>query len=365
MDFDSLVKETKITLACKDLKDDDIEVLAEVLEKSTIVTEMDLMLNQITLSDDVFTNALATNESLKILNLYNNKIGVEGAKRLANAIANNKTLEQLNLEGAEIGDDGVKYLAETLKSNSSLEVLILRGNNIGDDGAASLATSLLFNTSIRVILLGQNRISDAGADKLAEVIEYNSVLDQIMLDSNNVSNILDLKIRNALGKPSRKKSKKEQALPRWLFENMLAYKDEKLTEKDAAIKTLQDENSTLEAKIDCKDQEIALLRQLEDEIILLDQKILKRDDAIATMMKEMANKDEKIASMATEISSLKSSLQKPLELLSELLNRKDEEISSLKAKNKSIAKNTPKRSESYRCLRLVLIGLGIGIACDK
>jgi hypothetical protein len=60
------------------LKDDDIiEVLAEVLEKSTIVTEIDLMLNHLTLSDDKFTDALAMNESLKILNLYNNKIGVE------------------------------------------------------------------------------------------------------------------------------------------------------------------------------------------------------------------------------------------------------------------------------------------------
>lgn len=77
MDFDSLAKKKKIVLTCKDLKDGDIEVLAEVLEKSTIVEEMNLMLNQISLSDDKFTDALAQNKSLRILNLYNNNIGVE------------------------------------------------------------------------------------------------------------------------------------------------------------------------------------------------------------------------------------------------------------------------------------------------
>lgn len=77
MAFDSLVNKKKIVLTCKNLHDGDIEVLAEVLEKSTVVEEMNLMMNQITLSDDTFTDALARNKSLKVLNLYENKIGAE------------------------------------------------------------------------------------------------------------------------------------------------------------------------------------------------------------------------------------------------------------------------------------------------
>ncbi len=77
MEFDSLVNKKKIVLTCKNLHDGDIEVLAEVLEKSTVVEEMNLMMNQITLSDDKFTDALARNKSLKVLNLYGNKIGAE------------------------------------------------------------------------------------------------------------------------------------------------------------------------------------------------------------------------------------------------------------------------------------------------
>jgi len=331
MDFDSLAKRKKIVLASKDLKDGDIEVLAEVLAKNT-VEEMNLMLNQLTLSDDTFTDALARNKSLKILNLYNNKIGVEGAKRLAKAISINKTLEQLNLEGAEIGDEGVKHLAAALTGNSKLEVLILRGNNIGDDGAVDLATSLVINTSLRVLLLGENNVSDAGADKLADLIEYNLAIDQIMLDGNKVSNIMELKIRNALGKPSRKKSQEVQVLPKWLFQNILARKDTEIAKQDAAIKTLKDGYASLEATADCKDQEIALLRQLEGEILLLDQKVSRRDDALTANAREMATKDRTIASMAVEIESLKSSLNNPLELLVDILKRKDEKIAGLKAK---------------------------------
>jgi len=77
MEFDSLVNKKKIVLTCKNLQDGDIKVLAEVLEKSTAVEEMNLMMNQITLSDDKFTDALARNKSLKVLNLYGNKIGAE------------------------------------------------------------------------------------------------------------------------------------------------------------------------------------------------------------------------------------------------------------------------------------------------
>ncbi|KAL3762371.1 hypothetical protein ACHAW5_011112 [Stephanodiscus triporus] len=330
MDFDSLAKKKKIVLACKDLKDGDIEVLAEVLEKSTIVEEMNLMMNQISLSDDKFTDALAQNKSLKILNLYNNSIGVEGTKRLAKAISINTSLKELNLEGAEMGDEGVKHLATALNTNGTLEVLILRGNNINDDGAISIATYLLFNKSLRVLLLGQNNISDAGADALVSLIECNHVIDQIMLDGNKVSDIINLKMRNAFSKPSRK-SHDGNFMPKCLVENILAHQDKTMADKDAAIKTLKDEISALEAKAECKDQEIALLRLLEGEILVLDQKISRRDDRLTANAREMTKKDRKIASMAAEIASLKS--EHPLELLAKLLRSKDEEIALLKTNN--------------------------------
>ena len=261
---------------------------------------------------------------------------------MAKALSNNKTLEQLNLEGAEIGDEGIKHLAAVLMGNGALEVLILRGNNIGDEGVISLATTLLFNTSLRVLLLGQNNIGDAGADKLADLIIYNHVIDQIMLDSNKVSDIMELKMRNALSRPNRKNAQDGIFLPKSLVENLMTHKDKVIGKKDVAIATLKEEISSLEATVDCKDQEIALLRQLEDEIIILDQRVARRDAALTANVKEMAKKNDKLESMAAEITSLKASLEKPLELLAELLKRKDEEISSLKTKKSSKKSKTPK-----------------------
>lgn len=267
---------------------------------------------------------------------------MQGAKRLAKALSNNKTLEQLNLEGAEIGDEGVKHLAAVLTGNGALEVLILRGNNIGDEGVISLATTLIFNTSLRVLLLGQNNISDAGADRLADLLTYNPVLDQIMLDSNKVSDIMELKMRNALSRPNRKTAQDRDVLPKSLVENLITRKDREICEKNADIATLKDEMSTLEATVDCKDQEITLLRQLEEEILILDQKIARRDEALAANAREMAKTNDTLASMAAEITSLKASLEKPMDLLVDLLKRKDEEIYSLKTKKSSKKSKTPK-----------------------
>ena len=163
-----------------------------------------------------------------------------------------------------------------------------------------------------------------------------------MLDSNKVSDIMELKMRNALSRPTRKTAQDRDVLPKSLVENLITRKDREIGEKHAAIVALKDEMSSLEATVDCKDQEIALLRQLEDEILILDQKIARRDDALAAIARQMAKKNDTLASMAAEITLLKASVEKPMDLLVDLLKRKDEEISSLKTKKSSKKSKTPK-----------------------
>ena len=106
MEFEQLVKQKKIALVGKELQDGDIGVLADVLEKSEVLKELNLMCNKISLRDDRFTDALARNKTLQVLSLYGNEVGVEGAKRLADVLRVNTTLQQLFLEGNDVGDDG-------------------------------------------------------------------------------------------------------------------------------------------------------------------------------------------------------------------------------------------------------------------
>jgi len=85
-----------------------------VIEQSTVLEELDLGDNKLTLSDGKFANAIAKNKTLKEISVYNNRISIEGAKHLAEALKENKTLEVLYLGDNYIGDEGAKYIAEML-----------------------------------------------------------------------------------------------------------------------------------------------------------------------------------------------------------------------------------------------------------
>jgi len=345
MDFDSLVQKKKINLSGQSLGDGDLDVLVQVLQKSKVLVDLNLMLNQITLADAKFTDALAENRTLKTLSLYNNQIGKKGAKLLADALAANSTLEQLFLEGNQVGDEGAKSLAQAVMTNTGLEVLILRGNGIGDAGASDLATSFLFNKSLRVVLLGENEIGNAGATSLADALEYNHMIDQIMVDSNPMSNVLELKIRNVLTKPSRKNPSSQPCLPKKVVEHLMAQKDKELAEKNSALKALlsdlvgkdeiisaqSDEGDiikTLETVIAKKDEDLA---KKDEELAIKDRKIERRDIAITSKATEIARRDRILAKKDEQIASLKKTLNSPLELLVMFIERKDNEILSLKA----------------------------------
>ena len=65
-------------------------------------------------------DALKVNAVLKILNLYNNRIGPTGATALAEALKFSAVLNNLDLRLNSIGDTGAAALGEALKFNASL-----------------------------------------------------------------------------------------------------------------------------------------------------------------------------------------------------------------------------------------------------
>ncbi len=99
MDVAHLMKQRVIKLSTKYLTGEKLDALIEVLLKSTVLEKLHLLYCNINLADGKFTNALAENKSLRVLDLIGNKIGVEGAKRLANALKVNSSLVTLHLGG--------------------------------------------------------------------------------------------------------------------------------------------------------------------------------------------------------------------------------------------------------------------------
>ena len=145
-------------------KNGKLELFKEALSKLNNATfntiQCDCSGNKLT--DDQFkeinTVLLSKMKRLTSLDLYNNKIGAEGAT----AIAENLTkLTWLNLGNNNIGDAGATAIATNLTNLISLS---LHSNNIGDAGATAIAEHL---TNLTSLDLCNNNIGDAGATAIA------------------------------------------------------------------------------------------------------------------------------------------------------------------------------------------------------
>mmetsp|Transcript_4813 Transcript_4813/g.7033 ORF Transcript_4813/g.7033 Transcript_4813/m.7033 type:complete len:197 (+) Transcript_4813:225-815(+) len=113
-------------------------------------------LNECKIIDCEAAKALAVglegNTILKTMNLWDNRLGKEGAIALAEAIKmNNETqLETLNVWGTnKIGNEGAMAFADLLTTNNSLRDLILEYNEIGDEGGDELVDALEQNEGLR------------------------------------------------------------------------------------------------------------------------------------------------------------------------------------------------------------------------
>ena len=102
------------------------------------------------------SRALKTNQSLIILDLYNNSISDQVAMLIASALEINKTLTTLSFHCNRIKDKGTIAIAKVLEINKTLTNLDLAYNNFGPDGLFALATSLKINTTLKKLNLINN-----------------------------------------------------------------------------------------------------------------------------------------------------------------------------------------------------------------
>jgi len=105
------------------------------------------------------------NTTLQELNLGNNALCDFGIIEIMRAFArsNNTTLKKLDLSFNGIGDEGACIIATTIAKIPTLKILNLWGNKITDAGVIELAA----NTTLNVLNLGDNEFSDAGVIALA------------------------------------------------------------------------------------------------------------------------------------------------------------------------------------------------------
>lgn len=89
-----------------------------------------------------------TDPRQKILNLYNKKIGDEGAIVLAKELASNTSVVTVDLSSNNIGNVGAVALAEALKTNTTITTLSLYFNKFGDVACKAFEKALQNNTTL-------------------------------------------------------------------------------------------------------------------------------------------------------------------------------------------------------------------------
>lgn len=130
---------------------------------------------------------LATNATIRILDLQRNDIRRQGAVALALSLEGNSTLEELNLGENNVREQGVVTLCQALnRRNVAMKVLRLDKNNIGNHGAEAIGRALEGNAKFEVLSLGWNGIQCQGVMALYRALGTSVILREISLNGNNI-----------------------------------------------------------------------------------------------------------------------------------------------------------------------------------
>ena len=131
-------------------------------------------------------DALPRIGSLKTLDLKGNDIR-SGVTYIAQVLKRNRTLKVLNLSENKLDVQGLVAIAEALKYNSCLETLDLSKNPIASpslQGIQSLRSAFTLNTSLRRLFLSNTQLTTAAALALASFLPTSRSLIHLDLTQN-------------------------------------------------------------------------------------------------------------------------------------------------------------------------------------
>jgi Ran GTPase-activating protein (RanGAP) involved in mRNA processing and transport len=185
---------TTLELPRCEMKGQDAERLAGVLEQCPALTHLDLYRNQNfgPAGADRLAQVLTQCPALARLDLGDNWIGNAGAARLAGVLAQCTALAHLDLSENNIGPDGSERLAGVLAQCTALAHLDLSDNKIGEAGAGRLAGVLGQCTALAHLDLSYNEIGESVAEIFAEVLSPCTALVHLNLSGNKYTALADL-----------------------------------------------------------------------------------------------------------------------------------------------------------------------------
>ncbi|UOB16523.1 sister chromatid cohesion protein PDS5 [Abyssalbus ytuae] len=130
--------------------------------------------------------ALASNTTVKALNLKNTGTGTPEMTALAKLLGENSRIIKLDLSWNTIDAKGLYFFSKVLKEGA-LEELNLEGNQIGPQGARLLQDSLVGNTTLKALNLKRNNLGNNGAKRIAVALQLQAERGGSALEDNSIT----------------------------------------------------------------------------------------------------------------------------------------------------------------------------------
>ncbi|CAD5117933.1 unnamed protein product [Dimorphilus gyrociliatus] len=244
--------------------------LGKALEGDDVIGE--LYLNDCMLSDECAEHLLrGLTKHLKCtkLEMKGNQLRGTAARAFCHLLRYNKRLTNVVLEWNSLGmlDDAFGDLCDGLAENTSVKVLDLRNNQISMDGAKHISSALKRNRSLRELDLRWNNCGLIGAKSILDALSSNKIINRLEIAGNNSPSDIIKSIEAAIGSNCDNSSLKRQSEERTrLLTKQLAFTEKEKQQKVSSALTLlekQEEASRL-ADIASRDRIIALQDALHE-----------------------------------------------------------------------------------------------------
>ena len=137
----------------------------------------------------ILSEILKTNKTIKRLRLYSSSL-TGGIKQVSDSLCNNETLEQLWLSHVTgITDEDMTHLSTMLATNTTLKELDLSNCNITDNGVRYIYEGLTKNQTLTTLNIGYNhQITSVSTSTIADLIQTTISLTTLYLHYTSLNN---------------------------------------------------------------------------------------------------------------------------------------------------------------------------------
>ena len=354
-DVAQLAKESLIRIGDSCQGDRNYEILAAVLRITSKLQTLQLD-SSAALRNDKFISALASNTTIRFLNLRSSCCDdTDAAALAANVLKNNATLQTISLNDNNISDVGAKALAEALMENNSIQKLYLNDNQISDEGAGALAASQNgVGGVLRIISLSGNALTNViessmncgySAIKIEPMVSKKTSLNTLFAATNakTIKNKVGRHHDNEMGKLLEERKVMQQQL-----DNLSTDRDEargELAAKDAIIKMKDEKILTHSLELNHYQKRVdkiiaekqTLVQQLKDELTAKEadtmDKLASKDVELEVKNVEISNLQNQLIDMKeakNAVEAKSAELRLELQLKDELIRMKDDEAALLR-----------------------------------